>query len=413
MSVFKKELASYPRTGFPLKVQVKPFDVETTYTELTQKKAENRTKYHGPDSPLYAAIYPLVFITRLLGLAPYDFTADRMTPSDVLLAFSFACIIIYCYIMYLVYMRFSSIAKVRSLLRVVEIAKVAVNFSVAIFDLITTIFTRRAFCRVWNGIQDFDDRLSQLGYPRKETRTVIAVWSLITGQTVIWTLINQSGMYAFSETWQYNVCYMIVYVGTGASVYKFVGMIIFLGQRFRQLNRIARENLPPRIGYSSSNVSRKTVQDLHNKLMLCSEAFGSLSSWSLLFWLGSLCMHSVINIYFFIDWMILTAWSDFTYRLVFNMWCWLIGFSTQLLAIHFACDYTITEANSMGAILIEWDARTIRKFPQDDTIRTSLHFLNRRLHFSAGGLCDVDLSLLTSIVSQVSKYLMLLLQFPA
>lgn len=89
--------------------------------------------------------------------------------------------------------------------------------------------------------------------------------------------------------------------------------------------------------------SSKTIQDLHNDLMLSSETLGSLYSWSLLFWLGNLSIHSVSNLYFIIDWVILTPWTNIAWPLIINMWCWLIGFITQLLALHIACDYTINE----------------------------------------------------------------------
>lgn len=137
------------------------------------------------------------------------------------------------------------------------LSQVTVNYLVAMHDLIFTIFTRKTFSRIWNAQQDFDERLSQLGYPRKETKIKIAAWILLASQIVIWTAVNQSGMFAFEETWTFNVSYMCTYIGTATAVYKFFGMASFLGLRFHQLNQIAKENLPPRVGYKSSNVSRQ------------------------------------------------------------------------------------------------------------------------------------------------------------
>ncbi|CAL7947956.1 unnamed protein product [Xylocopa violacea] len=394
------------------KMQVMPFDVETMFAELTEAKKRQARKYRGADSPLYSAVFPLVCVMKILGLAPYDFTKDEMTPSNAGLAFSFAFIGIYSYIIYIVYLRFTIVKRSSVILSAVENTKVAVNFFVIMYELVWTMSTRGTFTRIWNELQNLNEKLGQLGYPQNETKTVIAVWCLLISQTIIWTLVNQSGMYAFGETWPFNVGYMLLYIGTAASVFKFFGMVSFLGQRFHQLNRIARENLPPRLGYKSSTASRKTIQDLYNELMLSSEAFGALYSWSLLFWLGNLSMHSVSNLYFIIDRTLLTPWSKTTYPLIFNMWSWLIAFATQLLAIHVSCDYAITEANSIAAILVEWDARINRRFNYDNTL-TSLQYLNRRLHFTAGGLFDVKLSLLSSIVGMMSTYLIILLQFPS
>lgn len=132
------------------------------------------------------------------------------------------------------------------------------------YDLISVIFARKAFCRIWNALQDFDERLSQLGYPRKEVKTRIAAWVLLIVQIVIWTMINQSGMFAFHESWPFNMSYMCLYVTNASSVYKFFGMASFLGQRFHQLNQIARDNLPSRVGYKSTSVSRKVRRTYHS-----------------------------------------------------------------------------------------------------------------------------------------------------
>ncbi|XP_017789325.1 PREDICTED: putative gustatory receptor 2a [Habropoda laboriosa] len=415
MGLFQNEFPRFPK-NYPLplsKIRVKPFDVETTLAEVKLERKNRAKKYHGPDSPLYSAIYPSVCIMKVFGLAPYDFTGDEMTPSNLCLVFSFAFMCIYCYIVYIVYLKFTSLKRQKQMLNVVETTKVIVNFLVAMYELVSTVFTRRVFSRIWNALQDSDERMSQLGYPRKETKTKIAMWTLLISQIIVWTVVNQSGMYALMEAWFFNVSYICVYLGTAIPVYKFFGMTSFLGQRFHQLNQIARENLPPRVGYKSSSVSKKTIQDLHDKLMLSSEELASLYSWSLLFWLGNLSVHSVSNLYFIIDWLILMPWTNIAWLRVFNMWSWEVGFISQLLVIYIACDYTITEANSMGAIFVEWDARVIQRFPYDDTVRTSLPFLNRRLSFSAGGLFNVHLPLLCSMVGVLSTYLVLLLQFPA
>lgn len=132
-----------------------------------------------------------------------------------------------------------------------------VNYSVMMYELVATIFTRRAFTRVWNDLQDLDEKLSALGYPRKERRIGIFIWVLLVGLTICWIIVNQSGIYAFKETWMFNSAYMLTYIGTSMCVYKFCGMVIFIGQRFTQLNQIAWENLPPIVGYKSSTVSRK------------------------------------------------------------------------------------------------------------------------------------------------------------
>ncbi|XP_076280700.1 uncharacterized protein LOC143209214 [Lasioglossum baleicum] len=373
---------------------LKPFDVDIVYAEMIAKTKNREIEYRGPYSPLYSAVYPVVCVSRVFGLAPYDFKGDRMTPSNIYLVFSFAFMLIYSYIMYIVFLRFISIKRGKSVLEAIETTKVIVNYLVVMYELISNIFTRGRFIKIWNDLQDYDEKLRKLGYPRKERSTEVGVWILLASQIAVWTIVNQSGMSAFEEDWSFNVSYMCTYVGSAVSVYKFSGMVILVGQRFHQLNQITRQNLPARVGYKSTVLSRKTTQELHNKLMSVAEELASLYSWSLLFWLFNLSVHSVSNLYFIFEWMISSLSSE-AWRLILNMSIWLTGFCMQILAITASCDYTITEANLIGPILLEWDYRIMTRFPDD--VSTSLRFLIRRLEFTAGGLFNVNLLLLCSV----------------
>lgn len=132
-----------------------------------------------------------------------------------------------------------------------------VNYLVAMYELVSTILARSAFVSFWDALQDYDEKVRLLGYPRNESSTEIGVWILLVSQGVIWILVNQSGMYAFMETWMFNVNYMLLYIGSAVSVFKFFGLAMFVGQRFSQLNRMAKENLPARVGYKSTTLSKK------------------------------------------------------------------------------------------------------------------------------------------------------------
>lgn len=139
-----------------------------------------------------------------------------------------------------------------------------VNYSVVMYEIGLAMFTRRSFVKIWNALQDYDDNVRQLGHPRKETRTAIVAWCLAIVITVIWSAVNYSGMYAFMETWVYNMRYMLPYIGTSMAVYKFMAMALFLGQRFLHLNVIAIKNLPSTTSSTgrsgnTAKISRKVV----------------------------------------------------------------------------------------------------------------------------------------------------------
>lgn len=133
--LMEKELPRYPRKEvLPLsKTRVKPFDVESTLSDVTEARKCRARKYHGPDSLLYSAIYPIVSIMKALGLAPYDFTGDQLVPSNFYLLFSFVCMGTYSYCIRNVCIRFLAVKREKMILNVVETAKV-----------IATIFSNRA-----------------------------------------------------------------------------------------------------------------------------------------------------------------------------------------------------------------------------------------------------------------------------
>ncbi|KAG7208266.1 hypothetical protein KM043_014511 [Ampulex compressa] len=305
----------------------KPFDVETTYADAATRKKKRPQKFRGPEAPLYTSVYPMFYIVKIFGLAPYEFSNDQLVPSNVCFVFSVIFLGIYFYVMYLVFLRFTGLKRETPVLGGTETSKVIFNFSVAIYDILLSACTRKTFAKIWNSIQDYDVRVDQLGYACKEMKTGIVAWLLLLLNTVIWVTVNKSGMYAFLEKWSYNVGYMCVYIGTSVSVYKFVGMAFFLGQRFGHLNRLALRNLPPITGPIAPVVVDK-------------------------------------------------------------------------------------RANKMGAILVQWDVRRLHGDCKDDDVDTSLHLINRRLHFTAGGCFNVDLQLLRSLCAVLTTYLVILLQMP-
>lgn len=133
------------------------------------------------------------------------------------------------------------------------------------------MFTRRSFTKTWNALQDYDDSVRQLGFPRKETQTAIYAWILTILITTVWVIVNRSGMYAFFEPWMENMAYLIGYIGTSIAVVKFSGMAFFLGQRFHHLNTIAMRNLPSisATGKEKTVISRK-VSDIQYVLCVIS-----------------------------------------------------------------------------------------------------------------------------------------------
>lgn len=82
-----------------MEFQTQPFDVDTVFVKAKKKQTK---KLRGPDSPLYMSIWPMVYVVRVFGLAPYDFSQDRLVPSNVYLIFSATVVILYTYIFYVV-----------------------------------------------------------------------------------------------------------------------------------------------------------------------------------------------------------------------------------------------------------------------------------------------------------------------
>lgn len=136
-------------------------------------------------------------------------------------------------------------------------AQVIINYSVAMYELGLAAFTRCSFTKIWNALQDYDEDVRQLGYPRRERRTAIVAWILAVAIAAIWIAINRIGMYAFFETWTYNMGYLLLYIGSSMALFKFVGMVFFLGQRFHHLNAMTIKNLPSTSAKKNIVISKK------------------------------------------------------------------------------------------------------------------------------------------------------------
>ncbi|XP_012228434.1 gustatory receptor 68a-like [Linepithema humile] len=390
-----------------MELQARPFNVETMLFKARRRQVK---KLRGANSPLYTSIWPMVHVVRMFGFAPYDFSQDRLVPSNGYLIFSAIAASLYSYAIYVIIEKFMNIERETEVLEGTENTKVIINYSVVIYELGLAVFTRHSFTKTWNALQDYDDSVRQLGFPRKETQTAIYAWILTILTTAVWTLVNRSGMYAFLESWLENMGYMLSYIGTSMAVFKFAAVILFLGQRFHHLNTIAMRNLPSMsAGESTTVISRKTILSLHNDLMIAAENFEAVNSWSLLLWLGNLCLHTVSNIYFIIEW-ILKKWDMMAWPLIRCLSVWVMAFVFQLLLLHIACDFASSQANCMGPILIEWQVRLMKK--KEECAESLLQFINRKLNFSAGGCFYVNLPLLRSIAALLTTYLVILLQLP-
>lgn len=105
-------------------------------------------------------------------------------------------------------------------------------------EVLLDMSTRNQFLEIWNIIQDFDHEISQLGFPLSNKKTKFWVWVVLIVHSLYWLLINQTGMYAFSESFLKNIGYMFLYIGTCISLIKFSGMATVIGLRFKHLNKI-------------------------------------------------------------------------------------------------------------------------------------------------------------------------------
>ncbi|KAK2584718.1 hypothetical protein KPH14_007051 [Odynerus spinipes] len=390
-----------------MEFQPKAFDVETVFTMAKKRRTK---KFRGPDSPLYTAVCPVAYIMRFFGLAPYKFSNDRLVPSNVYLIFSFMVLLFYSYAVCTECYRFSKLQRDTELLKGTEYVKIIFNYCMTVYDILTVAMTRKKFTCIWNSIQDYDEAVRILGYPQKETKTRIVCWCLLIYNTILWIAINQTGMDAFTESWSDNIIYMSVYIGSSMAVYKFVGITLLLGQRFHHLNEMSQKSVPSKIHYYRSiKIDLKTIQGLHNELMIIGESLNSLYTSSLILWLTNLSIHSVTNLYFIIG-RFLSFWDDIKWPVIICLLLWLLMFTTQLLLIHVACDFTSTQANSIGGILIDWQVYLMGQNSSTMPLESTLHLLNRRLQFSAAGCFYVNLPLMRSIAALLTTYLVILLQ---
>lgn len=82
-----------------MKFRPHPFDVETVFVQAKKRQTK---KLRGPNSPFYMSIWPMIYVMRVFGLAPYDFSQDRLIPSNIYLIFTVIAASLYTYVFYIV-----------------------------------------------------------------------------------------------------------------------------------------------------------------------------------------------------------------------------------------------------------------------------------------------------------------------
>ncbi|XP_058803414.1 uncharacterized protein LOC131671187 isoform X2 [Phymastichus coffea] len=354
----------------------------------------------GSESPLYEAVSPALYVVRAFGLAPYRYPPGNRPPrlraSGPYCLYSLLWASLYSWIVVTALMRFGGLDRDKPVLGVTENGKLVLNYVTALAELVLTVGRRRQFARVWNGIQDFDESF-QLGRDGLGGRLLrlsrLWVWLSLVASAGVWTAINQLGMHAFDESYLQNVGYMLTYVGTYIATLKFVGMVFLLGQRFAYLNRLLAAQclvrpagLPPT---QRNHALAKKVETWYNNLLSTSEMLSELYSWSLFLFLLNLFCHAVSNMYFFTIWTIIDPSYLKNLKVVLCLFTWLVVYLLQLLLLHVSCHFTSVEH-----------------------FRSTLHYLNRRLKFTAAGCFDVNLPLLTTTFGHLTTYLVILLQIP-
>lgn len=211
-----------------------------------------------------------------------------------------------------------------------------------VFELVLCLCTRKQITKIWNGIQEYDEIIRELGYARKENKTCIWIWSMIAFSTIIWVAINQLGMYAFNQSWIDNVLYMILYVNSATGVVKFSGLVMLLGQRFNQLIDISQRNMlmTPSWLIGTPIINVKIIEHLHNDMMVIAENLNIAFSWSIIFWIGNLCLHSVSDIYFVMAWI---SDEHIYWKLINCLLAWIFLFISQIILLCYSCHYTSSQ----------------------------------------------------------------------
>ncbi|XP_034945584.1 gustatory receptor 68a-like [Chelonus insularis] len=393
--------------------------IKKKHTDLSfndKKMRINSRKGRGPESILYKSTWPLICVIRILGLAPYEFKGEELVPSNKYMIFSFLWLIVFTYTFF-----WAIVSQMANMYRddmrlptaITELCKFILNYVVVVIDIIMALCTSKKLTNIWNRIQNYDEVIQNLGYGRNEKKTFAWVLALLFFNLCIWTLISVFGMIGFSEPWLKNVTYMLIYIGSAATVTKFAGITMLLAQRFSQLNSIVQTTVvfAPRWKTIGSTINYQLIGYLHDDLMVITENLNSIFFWSVLLWLTNLSTHSISSSFYALSWLL--DQGSFTPSVYFSpIYClssWITSFAFQIFMLCYACHHASYEANSMSAMMLEkrkWFYTYNRKMD----VETLFHLANRPLQFSAAGFFYVDLQLFTTIMSVMTTYLCILLQ---
>lgn len=91
-----------------MEFQARPLNMDAVFARVKKKRIK---KLRGPDSPLYKVIWPMIYVVRIFGFAPYNFSQDRLVPSNFNLIFTTIAGTFYSYILYDVFYRLLSVRR--------------------------------------------------------------------------------------------------------------------------------------------------------------------------------------------------------------------------------------------------------------------------------------------------------------
>ncbi|XP_033228251.1 uncharacterized protein LOC117180051 [Belonocnema kinseyi] len=193
------------------------------------------------------------------------------------------------------------------ILGVTEQAKVILNYTTMLVNVLVTMFTRERFVEVWSMIQDFDYDTNELGFPQMENGIKLRVWGILLLNVLIW----------------------------------FSGIVFIIGLRFKHLNKIVSFCSPNETGFQRKpQIDSKVVEKFYGDLITASRKLNSIYSWSLLLWLFNVSSHTVSNTYF-----IITAFMDHDFEMLIQLCLagWFLAYVTQLIVLHVACDFACSQ----------------------------------------------------------------------
>ncbi|KAF5270358.1 hypothetical protein FQR65_LT05546 [Abscondita terminalis] len=356
---------------------------------------------------MYSVLNPMFFVSKLLGLAPFNVTSQEATDS----------------LPATIWKQYNSI-----MLSVGDNMSVFMDVFGMGLSILCGVFFRNRVVEAINELSFIDKEFKTFNYVsdlqkmyKKNQKVVTFLTTFLTLYFLTYIIVNTcTYFHTFSLVFVGDViAYVCPTITNGLIEMQFCVLIILIKKRLCWLNNQMNQvgEILWKSNFSNQNpmmIIMKTKY-FHKKLCDISETVNKAYSFQLLFMLMALFLNTIMTLFYWAIQSVPTNRTEILVADVIYMNNKFVFGVLQVLVLVYVCSSTTQEAKKTGTLIHDImppsNVLQHREAIQIQLSCFSLQLANRNIQFSACGVFLINETLIYSIIGAASAYLVIVIQF--